>query len=510
MPSVRGLFRRSRQPSSEEAPDESTDPVLMARARPETVLVEETYRVRQEVSRNPDVTLEQGASGVIRVDLPYDGHRHVTRTTLADIEQWAARNPPPSGEDQVGNNVTEGRIGHLVVSGHQDTDLADVTECTGRTIAIPVNVPLRSPEMRDGRALLADRFTFRREIGYALAAGRPKVIPVWLHVSVIDPGSITVQEIQPDHAVAQSEEYMSFRTYLELRIQVQVDMHNRKDWDPPEPVVRRMSLSLPSDLTLALSAVEVADWRARRSRLVHQNIADGALEWYDVPLERVDLPKEDSRTYLSPLMIVRINQPGELFREPELVVRADVETDGILLSGADARLFDTCGARVRGRHNPLTVRSKVTAEATVVLDDAFARRIMRPQQKFHFDEVIPGHARVHDVVAALVDLRFEVVKEEGSDKKITKLPTYIAAIEAKRGDPDDAMRLYIYVTGRRHRTERQSQHPGGRRYTSKLETGDMTLVVYGAAPRDSRQLIHDVNALQLGLRERFRRMRAQR
>ena len=66
------------------------------------------------------------------------------------------------------------------------------------------------------------------------------------------------------------------------------------------------------------------------------------------------------------------------------------------------------------------------------------------------------------------------------------------------------------TTLRRHRTERQSQHPGGRRFTSKLETGDMTLVVYGAAPRDARELVHDVNALQLGLRERFRRMKAQR
>lgn len=454
--------------------------------------------------------LEQGASGIIRVDLPYDGHRHVTRTTLADVEHWAARTPAPRGVDRAHSDVTEERIGHLVVSRHRDTDIADVTGCTGRTIAIPVNVPLRSSQLRDERALLADRFMFRREIVYAPLAGRPKVIPVQLHVEVTDPGSVTVQEIRPDDAVAQSEEFMTFRTYLELRIVVQVDMHNRKNWEPPQPIVRRMSLSLPSGLTLALSSVEVSYEGDDRLRLVHQDLAKGGLEWFDVPLLLDGIPKEDSRSYISPSMIVRINEPGELFREPELIVRADVETDGVLLSGADARLFDTCGARVRGRGNPLTIRSKVAAEATVVLDDAFAKRTVRPQQKFHFDEVIPGQARVHDVVAALVDLRFEVVKQVESDQKITKMPTFVAAIGATRGDPDDAMRLFVYVTGRRHRTERQSQHPGGRRFTSKLDTGDMTLVVYGEAPRDSRQLIHDVNSLQLGLRERFRRMRAQR
>jgi hypothetical protein len=504
MLSVRSLLRRQGSPIRVA----SDDAVLMARARPKTVLIEETYRVRQEVSRNPDVTLEPGASGAIRVEMPYDGHRHVNRTTLADIDHWdkgaAWRDP-----DAVDGGVVEGRIGHLVVSGHKDTTLAEVAGRADRTIAIPLNVPFRTAQMKDERALLADRFIFRHEITYTLAADCPKVIPVQLHIEVIDPGSVTVQEIQPDIAVAQSEEYMTFRTYLELRIEVQVDMHNRKNWNPPNPIVRRMSLSFPSGLTLALSSVEVTDEDDQRKWLVQQNPEEGGLEWFDVPL-LANWAKEDGRSYHSPRMIVRIHEPGELFREPELAVRADVETDGVLLSGADARLFDARGARVGGRGNPLTIRSKVAAEATVFLDDAFAKRKVRPQLKFHFDEVIPGKARVSDVVAALVDLRFEVVKRDDSDDKITKFPTFIAAIEATHGDPDDAIRLFVIVTGRRQRTQRQSQHPGGRRFTSKLDTGDMTLVVYGEAPRDARELIHDVNTLQLGLRERFRRMKAQR
>jgi len=508
MPSVRNVLRRRRRASDEVTAD-STDTVLTVRAVPRKVLVEERYRVRQEVSRNPDIGLEEGASGVVRVELPYDGDRHVTRRTLSDVDHWVERHSTRRDGDRPSDDVLEGRIGHLVVSDHQDTDIAAVTGCTGRTIAIPLNAPFRSPELTDERALLGDQFVFRHEIAYAPLAGRPKVIPVQLRIDVIDPGSVTVQEMQPDDAVAQSDEYMTFRTYLELRIVVQVDMHNRKNWNPPRPVMRRMTLSLPSGLRLALSSVEVTDENDVEARLVQQNPVEGCLEWFDVDL-LLDSLKEDGRSYRSPCMIVRIHQPGELFREPELVVRAEIETDGVLLSGADARLFDACGNRVRGRGNPLTIRSKITAEATVVLDDAFAKRMVRPQLKFHFDEVIPGPARARDVIAALVDLGFEVDKPTVSDQKIMKTATGIAAIEATRGDPEDAIRLFVYVTGRRHRTERQSQHPGGRRFTSKLETGDMTLVVYGAAPRDARELVHDVNALQLGLRERFRRMKAQR
>lgn len=96
------------------------------------------------------------------------------------------------------------------------------------------------------------------------------------------------------------------------------------------------------------------------------------------------------------------------------------------------------------------------------------------------------------------------------EAKIAKTQTLIAIIEATRGDRDDQLHLLLVVTGRQQRTQRQSQHPGGRRFTSKLDTGDLTLVVFGRVPRDTRQLVHDVNALQVGLRDRFRRVQAQR
>jgi hypothetical protein len=70
--------------------------------------------------------------------------------------------------------------------------------------------------------------------------------------------------------------------------------------------------------------------------------------------------------------------------------------------------------------------------------------------------------------------------------------------------------LWLLVLGRQQRTERRSEHPGGRRFTSKLDTGDLELIVFGSVPRDSRQRVHDVNALQVGLREQFRRVQAQR
>jgi hypothetical protein len=497
----------------------------MARVKPKSVLVEEKYRVLQEISRNSNFSVEPDAIGKIEMEVPYDGHEHLTRAALEDIRRWAVKNripPPRPGSGQAALSVVEAQIGHLVVSDHQDTDLAALTGRTSRTMAIPLTIPMRTDGLRSDESLIADRYIFRQDIQYQVA-NRPRLVPVTLDVEVTDPGSTSVPEIKlgVDEAIVKSQEYMTFVSYLELRVRVDIALPGRKGRVPRAPVVRRVSLSLPSGLTLALSSVEVEladdgcgageEWKGDRP-LIQQNPDDAAIEWHDITTHVAEGQKSDPPfIFHSPSMRVRIHQPGELFREPELVVHARVETDDVLLSGAQVRLFDARGRRLRGSKGPLTVRSSITADATVVLDDAFARRTFHPQLSFHFDEVIPGDPRVQDIQSALLDLRFDVepVPLPGTTK-MSKLQSLIAYLVARRGDDEDAIRLHLFVLGRQHRTQRESRHPGGRRYTSKLDTGDLTLVVFGEAPRDSSPLVHEVNALQMGLRDRFRRMKAQR
>lgn len=519
------VFRRRRLEAPLPVPDETgAGAALTARVKPKSVLVVEEYRVRQEISRNGDFSVDADAIGKIEMKVPYDGHAHLTRAALDDIRRWAVKNPipPPGPGDGQTVGVVEAQIGHLVLSDHQDTDLAAVTGRTSRTMAIPLTLPVRTDDLRSIESLVADRYMFRQEIQYRVV-DRPRLVPVTLNVDVTDPGSTSVPEINLglDEAIVKSQEYMTFASYLELRVRVDVALPGRKGQVPRAPVVRRVSLSLPSGLTLALSSVEVelandgcgatAEWKGGRP-LIQQNPDDAAIEWHDIMTHGAEGQKPDPPfIFHSPSMRVRIHQPGELFREPELVVHALVETDDVLLSGAQVRLFDARGRRLGGLKGPLTVRSSITADATVVLDDAFARRTFHPQLSFHFDEVIPGNPRVQDIQSALMDLRFDVdpVPLPG-DTRMSKSQSLVAYLMARRGDDEDAIRLHLFVLGRQHRTQRQSRHPGGRRYTSKLDTGDLTLVVFGEAPRDSSPVVHEVNALQMGLRDRFRRMKAQR
>lgn len=490
--------------------------------------MEERYCVLQEISRNSDVRLATGATGGIEILVPYDGRDHFTRTALDDVKHWVARNgSAPEGDS--GSEPVDAQIGHLVVADHEHTNLAEVVDRSGRTMAVPLQIPVRCTELATDDDLVTDRHRFRTTIAYRPAADRPVIIPVKLEVEVDDPGSVSVPHIDPKDqsklpdAAEVSQQYMTFRPYLELRIRVRVILPTRKGTDPPAPVVRRLSLSLPSGLVLAPSSIgleiqpdepaprtEADDDTAPPPPVIQYDPRTASIGWFDIHTEPTKKNRQEGpRAFRSPLMVVHVNEPGELFAEPELVVRAEVETPDTLLSDAQYRLFDARGQESRGARSPLTVRSLITVETTVVLGDAFAQRKFEPQQSFHFDEVIPAPLRVEDIASALTDLRFEVRQPKWKAKR-TKSFTLVGYIEARRGEAGNTMRMRLFVIGRHQRTQRQSQHPGGRRYTSKLDTGDLTLIVHGEVPRDSSELIHQMNELQMTLRDRFRRLKAQR
>ena len=72
-----------------------------------------------------------------------------------------------------------------------------------------------------------------------------------------DPGTISGQQIHANGDISYSQQPVAFQRYLELTIQVQVYIAGRKGWNPPKPLVRRIRLSPPAGLSLALSAIQV-------------------------------------------------------------------------------------------------------------------------------------------------------------------------------------------------------------------------------------------------------------
>jgi hypothetical protein len=218
-------------------------------------------------------------------------------------------------------------------------------------------------------------------------------------------------------------------------------------------------------------------------------------------------------------MILTIEQPGELYPESQteaqddegvfggeiLMGEVEVEIPGYLLSGMEARLYDGTGRLVEGP--PLHRLTRLVVQFRLILDDIFSRRVLSPRQHLHFDQVIPHEMRVLDVLTALADRGFRIIE------KLPKEPnenTLVHFIKAKRPTGSDTLMLWLVMDGKRSTTRRETQIPGGQRYTSIFESGELIVHMVGQLPGKSRALTEEMNALQQALRERFDRLRSRR
>ena len=440
--------------------------------------------------------------------MPYDGSRFFPRKAIRDVER-ALHSLDAEPE------ATDATIGHLVLTNFQDTNIGQVLGLDDRYGAIPLRLPVKSTEFDPMRDLASDSHEYRHEIPYSPNEDQPRLVPVEVDIGLEDPDNADLPDIdaetkpeQLDDIADKIMDYVGFRQELNVVINVRITLPPRRGRPPRKPVVRRVAVELPTITSVAPSFLALSVGGVDTP--VQHNPENRCIEWSDIRTRPAGHSDEGEPWHFeSPEMVVTIDEPGELFARDELDVEVDIEAPGLLLSGVEARLFDACGRQRRGPGAAaLRVRSMIALRCTVVLRDAFARRTLSPYQSFHFDEVIPEDLRVADIATALGDLRFTVRKVNlagvGGNTEFRHF------LFAERTEGPDTMRLWVFVHGDRYTTERRSRRSGGDLYTSTFETGNVRIVVRGTVRGNSRNLIHEVNELQLALRDRFRRLKAQR
>jgi hypothetical protein len=491
-----------------------------ARARPETVRLVEHYFYEQEISRNPSNRGSAAPTGRIELTVPYDGHKYFTRQACADVTN-ALGAPPPTA-------AAEALVGHLLLAGYADTDLGDLLDLNDRYGSVPIRVPIPAAgDSAELDELQADRRTCVITYDYAPRRDRPRLVPIHVQADLLDPDSVDLPSIDGmttdggsliNDIARKITQQVSFRPHLLLRIVVRLDIPRRPGQKVRRPKVARMALDWPTITSLRALHLSIGEDDAP----ITYNPMAKSLEWSDVRMWAAqDSADGDVQTYRSADMFLWIEQPGELYQQESLDGVVEVEIPGQLLSGMEARLYDAVGARPSGRGPQLT--SKVSTRLRLILDDAFARRTLSPWQQLHFDEVIPDEMRIADIVTALKDRGFELVTDEPivrsetaarNDRAVRNGPAADTHVErflrARKSEGPDIMELWLVVEGRRYQTERQNQVPGGHTYKSTFESGELKVYMRGTLPRDSRELTHEMNALQRALRERFDRQRARR
>lgn len=463
-----------------------------ARARLQSLKIEEHYAYRQEISQNAASFPTGQPDGLIKLTLPYDGDTYFTRQAHRDVLR----------AQEQGADLADGAlVGYLVLTGYEHTNLEDLLDSGPSYGSVPIRVPLcLESGTFSADLLLADSRTCVLTHSYRPGTEQLEVHPVDIGLELDDPDTADFSRPgdradSPDQRLRIMRQ-VSFQPDLMLRMTVRLDLP-RELADGAVAQVSDAFINWPTHTSLRSLELR-ADGQKHPLRY---NPERGGLEWSDIPMVQDPEPASgEMRTFRTPEVCLSIPQPGELYREDELTGTVEV-TVNRLLSGMDARLYDATG-KPGGQPEP-ELESRLSSEFSLILDDAFAQRMLSLSQQLHFDEVIPDEMRIDDIKTALKGLGFRV-DDPWPDSPEDRW------LFARRPEGPDMLRLFLYVEGRRHKSRRDRRVPGGMTYRTELDSGELGIYIYGTLPRDSRPVVRQMNALQRALHERFDRLPARR
>jgi hypothetical protein len=479
----------------------SGEPVR-ARARLQSAWIEERYRYHRDISLNPSIKITEEPEGRFQLTLPYDGDSSFTRQAHRDV----ARSRDAGSDSQA-------LVGFLVFSGYEQTNLDSLSDLWETPGSIPIQVPLPPPPGPDEPdPLLTDKSACVVSHDYRPGQPARRLAPVHIDLALEDPDttefSIPVSRGEPGLARVRIKRHVEFKPGLSLRMTVRLHVPRRLAHGA-NPEVSEVFIGWPTHTSLSSLELRIGgkahplrynpEWENPDSR---EDKKERGLEWFGIPMILEPEPiGGDIRTFRSPNMIVSIPKAGELYWQESLSGRVEVRINR-LLSGTDARLYDTTGKL--SRRPALEKDSVISTTFSLNLDDAFASRTLSPYQQIYFGEVIPSSMRIDDIITALRNRGFTV------DDPPPDLDPQSYWIKAKRIQGPNRLSLELYVEGRSYKALRQRDVPGGLTYRTHVDSGELRIYVYGFLAGKSQPVVQEVNALRLALRERFNRLPAWR
>jgi len=496
-----------------------SEKTVYVRAKPESIQIAETYTYEQEISRNPKNRAGREPAGRIEVILPYDGYEFFTRQAFEDVkQQLAVKGAALPGE------TARALVGHLSFSNYNRTNLGDALDLRDHYGSVPLLVPVAGEASINLEQLIKDEEACVLEASYTVQ--HPEVSPISVEVQLLDEDILdsAISDLSSPQQSGDSSDVWSdlaqqvnFQRSLLLYIAIRLDLPSKLVQGELVPVAKRVSVRWPT-ITSFRAVHLYKDYAAEQESPLKYDPVNRSLEWHDVPFDSVESSSgTDLRTFRSAERFLWIDQPGELYERDSLDGEVEVDIPDWLLSGLGLRTFDgtgglqytSAGARMGGTGSwpPPTRATRLRLNFHLILDDAFAKRTLSPQQHVHFDEVIPEEVRVLDILAALGDRGFRIEEKYPIASSQNKLRY---GILARRSEGPDTMWLWLLINGRRYETERQTQVPGGQIYTTTFESGELQVDLRGQLPGNSRVLIQEMNALQSALRDRFERLKAKR
>ena len=472
---------------------------VFARARPAWVRCKETYCYYADVSSNPSLRPKSEPEGHIDICIPYDGHTYFGRDAWKDVEHQLGSSPAPASLDAL--------IGHLGFQNYQRTNLDSVLQLTAHNDVIPLAIPVLGEGLTDLDQLHTDRHECR--VSHTYKPEPPEVHPIRVEAFIFDEESLEERGARPDveskHqdlVVQELYKQAGFSRTLMLRLDVQLHLPDAVSKGGLSPQLKHVRVEWPRSTShRALTLVIGQDPDGPVNERLVYNPEWGELEWGDLLMWEADKsPGTGLRLYVAPPMWLKIGQPGELYRRETLRGSLTVELPGLLLSGVKPLYFDTLGNQALD--NLVELSTTVGLDMAIYLEDRFGVRTLSPYRHLQFEGVILDDMRVQDIVTLLEDRGFEVFKP-------VELPTdrqgaYRSLITGKKREGAEQMLLWLLADGVMARTKRETKIPGGKTFTTEVDTGSTKIYMRGQLQGDSHRLTTVMNDIQMSLKERLR------
>jgi hypothetical protein len=477
---------------------------LFARANPYNIQINETYHYYANISGNPTLEERGEPEGEITVEIPLDGHKYFTRQAYADVR----RNYQEISGDLFAS------VGHLAVSEiSPEAFWPDTTEPARRqvlnlTVPIP-NEAERLESLIEDRRRVISRHTYRPK--WPDVYPRPR--PVSLVVNLYDERTLHDRfgkKLDPNEWISIAQEltferslFFDFR--VELALPATLKFHGL-------PVLKSMRLEWP--VATSYHMLQLITERGNGSEYNLLYVPEkGSVEWQDFAFapglypenEESDGKGATAKYYHAPTMLLRVLEPGELYRKSKLVGRLEVEIPNVLLSDLQPAYYNAAG--FLNEKTDLTVTTSLVVDLEINLEQRFNRKILSPHQHLQFEGVMLEPVRMIDISTLLKDLGFRVTTFEGEGpyhKVLEEDNRRIYSLEAQRKEGSDDMSIWIVASGTFAPTERETVIPGGKTFKTTVVSGNMELDLHAELVGNVKKLTQVMNTIHTSLKERFR------
>lgn len=485
---------------------------IYVRAIPKKIEITETYYYEKYISTNDSLEEREPPKGKIDIVIPYDGNKYFKKEAIQDTKQ------------QIGNKFSSinanALIGHLSLRNQEQTDLEDLLYQSGKYQAIPILIPVAGSTFSMPEQLGSD--LHRCEIGHEYSPRSPEIKPVYPEVRVLDdfmlflPDPEELEDLPASRCEELADQIINKKVFLgqqgrsrslkgKLFVGIKARLSLPQHLNPrPNPSIKRVSMEWPTLTHLeSLKLYHISTTNTghflEEAGLIFNSV-NGSIEWTDITMSQLISQRQD---FVSPLMLLGVSQPGEIYQQTSLKGKIEIEIPEILLSTLEADFYKFDGQKLESLLAECSQRkTRIITNFEVDLAQAFAKGERFTSQELVFDNILPEDANLRTIRDVLEDQGFTcIVKAPSTQSNRTdKNTTWV--LSAWRSEDLKKLVLWLIVKGEQKSTS-VSIKQGNRTFAEREVNGSLTIYMLGKLPYDNYSLLKSMNSLQEELRQRL-------